>query len=488
MVSCGYVLLGVWTLVFFAQQARGQEQDAFEAIQFLASRLSPPEILKEILSNDNASQCAQDFLSLANSTQTVTFGGLQLRVTALLLALDAFGKPESGILQGDFQYRGSYDECLSVQPPDGANFSMQYCATTLTVYDIATNQLAVPFPITEGVCVPNSCNQSVVDDLLKGINKFLIVNLSLPLIVNATYVTCTEKGRPPFTAGAIVMIVISSAFVAMALVATIYHWLSMTITEANSKMNRRAGYGVINDGDGKMETAIQQSEKSPLLGSSSRHNESSRFRKLINDLVMCFSLYKTLPTILTTYQPPAAITCINGMRTISMFWVILAHVFVWMLMTQDYRNMADLYTKFATRFSAQPILNGFFSVDSFFFLSGLLVSYLTMREMQRRNGRFPYVPYYVHRFFRLTPTYMFVLFFYWYLSMYLSDGPYYQLSTGPDGPAWKNCEKYWWTNLLYINNFYPVEFGDECMSWAWYLANDMQFFVISPLILIPLYV
>lgn len=27
----------------------------------------------------------------------------------------------------------------------------------------------------------------------------------------------------------------------------------------------------------------------------------------------------------------------------------------------------------------------------------------------------------------------------------------------------------------------------ECMAWTWYLANDMQFFILSPFIIIPLY-
>jgi hypothetical protein len=46
------------------------------------------------------------------------------------------------------------------------------------------------------------------------------------------------------------------------------------------------------------------------------------------------------------------------------------------------------------------------------------------------------------------------------------------------GPVWYRmvqdtgrCRQHWWTNLLYINNFHPVEFHDTCMSWTWYLAN-----------------
>ena len=45
---------------------------------------------------------------------------------------------------------------------------------------------------------------------------------------------------------------------------------------------------------------------------------------------------------------------------------------------------------------------------------------------------------------------------------------------------WKPCEDYWWTTLLYINNFHPNEFDKECMKWTWYLANDTQFYIIAP--------
>jgi peptidoglycan/LPS O-acetylase OafA/YrhL len=45
------------------------------------------------------------------------------------------------------------------------------------------------------------------------------------------------------------------------------------------------------------------------------------------------------------------------------------------------------------------------------------------------------------------------------------------------------CRQHWWTNLLYINNFHPADFHEQCMSWTWYLANDMQFFILGLVVL-----
>ena len=55
---------------------------------------------------------------------------------------------------------------------------------------------------------------------------------------------------------------------------------------------------------------------------------------------------------------------------------------------------------------------------------------------------------------RLTPPYMFVLVFF--------NNIFPHLITGPKSPqVLENnggglCDKYWWTNLLYINNFHPT--------------------------------
>jgi peptidoglycan/LPS O-acetylase OafA/YrhL len=64
----------------------------------------------------------------------------------------------------------------------------------------------------------------------------------------------------------------------------------------------------------------------------------------------------------------------------------------------------------------------------------------------------------------------------WAFIAYLSDGPrWYEVDI-----AFADCKDWWWANFLFINNFVPDWKSSRCMSWTWYLANDMQFFIITP--------
>jgi hypothetical protein len=47
--------------------------------------------------------------------------------------------------------------------------------------------------------------------------------------------------------------------------------------------------------------------------------------------------------------------------------------------------------------------------------------------------------------------------------------------------AFPQCEKYMWSNVLYLNNLVPFDNSlGRCMDWSWYLANDFQFFLVTP--------
>ena len=55
------------------------------------------------------------------------------------------------------------------------------------------------------------------------------------------------------------------------------------------------------------------------------------FGEKLKKFFQCFSLIKNTNCILDTKVPPGAITSINGLRVLSMWWVILGHVFIWQM-------------------------------------------------------------------------------------------------------------------------------------------------------------
>ena len=54
---------------------------------------------------------------------------------------------------------------------------------------------------------------------------------------------------------------------------------------------------------------------------------------MVAKFLLCFSLIQNTNRILSTKVPPGAITSINGMRVLSMWWVILGHCYAFQVMT-----------------------------------------------------------------------------------------------------------------------------------------------------------
>ena len=400
-----------------------------------------------------SAECIRGINKLLNATDPTTGGSMIVRM------IDAMGKIGAGYEQGNIYASGAYDECLGI----GSSYT-QYCTGYVVLYK------GVKRPLTwlYSMCLPQGCTTyDVTIAILTATGGFAVSD------PDPTKTLCVETRNPPYNAGAIIMIIVCCIFVILVIGGTVFDFVVQRLQE-HQTTEQTSRFGINPD----------SGESTPLLAKAQTVKKPFIEVKIL-DFVTAFSVLKVQSQILSTKQPPSAITSINGLRVMSMFWVILCHTHYWVILNGA-ENVSDVKSVLS-RFTFQAIGNAFFSVDSFFFLSGLLVAYLTMRHMKRKNGRFPIVTYYLHRYLRLTPTYAFVLFFSWLLMMHLGDGPTYPIAAWEQSTSYQNCKKYWWTNLLYINNFYPWKMNDECIGWTWYLANDMQFYIFSPIILIPLY-
>ncbi|XP_076451827.1 uncharacterized protein LOC143287601 [Babylonia areolata] len=239
------------------------------------------------------------------------------------------------------------------------------------------------------------------------------------------------------------------------------------------------GSGAGAGGDGAVKRSSPPPSYSPRAETGRREGEMT-----VPALVKAFSVLTNMPKILSGKKSPNAIHCLHGIRFFSMLWILLGHTYNYGIVSViDNPTTANLVEADAIfkRFTFQAIMAGGFTVDTFFVLSGLLVTYLTLKEMAKgKKGCGYWIMFYVHRFWRLTPMYMVVLMVFCCLHIYLGGGPLWpQVLEAAD-----DCKDSWWTNLLYVNNLVNVD--KMCMGWTWYLANDMQFYWISPIFLIPL--
>ncbi|XP_078365902.1 O-acyltransferase like protein-like isoform X1 [Oculina patagonica] len=424
--------------------------------------------------------------------------------------LDAIGKPQSGLFLGNVGWLGSYSECTKTI------VDAHYCLAYVTV---PTFNVTEKLPIRWGICAPKQCSEEDVtkalEDIFTGFNKEYNITLAKLSPQPATGfappegesdtkpVFCSKK--PEYTTGVIITLALCGLILFLSLVGTITDIAVNFMKPHSPPVNKSEGFMPIRGvsmatdsdqappGQNPFSKSDPDSDRTNLLHPSPRVNFSTSstslsFRQepakpnVVVRFFLCFSLIQNTSRIMDTNVPPSAITSINGMRVLSMWWVILGHTFSIQLVT-PISNLLLVFN-IIHRFTFQTVGNATFSVDSFFFLSGLLVAYLSLRHMEKKNGQLPLFSYYFHRFWRLTPAYMFCLLFSDKLTPFLGEGPmWYGIGMQSGTP----CNKYWWTNLLYINNFYPTSMNSTCFMWGWYLANDMQFYIITPAILFTAY-
>lgn len=187
------------------------------------------------------------------------------------------------------------------------------------------------------------------------------------------------------------------------------------------------------------------------------------FPAVWEELLLSFSIKANMKTICDPDVGRDTISTIHGLRAMSMGWVILGHTCIVVFKYSDNMEYRKVVEK---EFLFQTITNGAFSVDTFFFMGGLLVSFLYFRTNAKGDlnkltqgtqgliaGMLKFVGFLLYRFCRLTAPYMFVLGVVQVTMKWFHSNSVFEPPTADH----LNCPQYWWRNLLYINTMYPMD-------------------------------
>ncbi|XP_055548848.1 O-acyltransferase like protein isoform X2 [Wyeomyia smithii] len=267
--------------------------------------------------------------------------------------------------------------------------------------------------------------------------------------------------------------------------------LDSTLSSTKSKNKQKMlNHGKANELDNKtIESHIMHSnlESNKKYASVNEFWIENKHIGIVSKILLCFAVGPNSKTILSVDRANEdSITCVHGLRVYSLLWTIMVHTYLQLFAVGENRYGRKITER---SFTYQVVGNATFSVDTFFFISGVLVVVLffrTTKKINDKNDERPYIRYrkliqtisriflsILYRFLRLTPAYLFVII----LNELALKWTYGRSVFTPGIIDHITCHNYWWRNILYINNWYP--FSEMCMIWSWYLANDMQFYIIA---------
>lgn len=167
------------------------------------------------------------------------------------------------------------------------------------------------------------------------------------------------------------------------------------------------------------------------------------------------------------------ITCLHGLRVLTMIWIIIVHCLQyneWSGFMRIFENEATLKNPLL-----HPIYNANYVVDNFFFMSGLLASFSSWTLGKKIAGSHTVrmVANIINRYLRLTPQVLLISLLYTLLPL-LAHGPFWYDMTEHSA---KYCEKNWWVNLLHLQAFYRED--EICNLVGWWISVDMLFYLTA---------
>jgi hypothetical protein len=161
------------------------------------------------------------------------------------------------------------------------------------------------------------------------------------------------------------------------------------------------------------------------FGDKSRINEATgkKEKTVWANLFLSFNFIRNFTKIFHVDHngPHQDLTVLNGIRVLSMCWVILGHGYVFPI-SFGLKNMEQV-GEISKGFWFTVVPGGFYAVDTFYILSGFLVVYLMLGKLYPTKGKTNYPLVYFHRFYRLVPAILFLSTFVIYIFPLIGDGP-----------------------------------------------------------------
>ncbi|XP_043792229.1 nose resistant to fluoxetine protein 6-like [Apis laboriosa] len=362
---------------------------------------------------------------------------------------DATAKIPSGLLNGNINQFGDFDECIGIQGSEG--IQGQYCLAYLHLkidesridlkhlHRLVHSHYAFKSNITDAghrlprysivnwaVCTPASCNFKDVETSLHDILTRYTSQTGLKITVKVNKEMCQVKRKSIPNETMFVSLFFMAIF-ALTIIAACYDHYKISTSE----------------------------------------------------LLLSFSLKRNFKKLISLERGQNDIATLHGVRAVNAIMLVLAH-----------KSMALFFNPYSNRTEMSEYLGKPWTVigraaslytDPFIMLSGLLTSYSFIEKL-KKNGNLNIKDEYLSRLIRIVPPLATLILLCTYVLPYFGSGPQWNLVVTEHANI---CKRTWWRNFLFIHNYFGFE--SMCLTHTHHLGIDTQLFILSPLMILFLY-
>ncbi|VEN47799.1 unnamed protein product [Callosobruchus maculatus] len=351
---------------------------------------------------------------------------------------DASAKLPSGILKGNVNQYGNFDECMEVK-------TGQYCLAEIDIRPLWKN----PYSKFEEMAHSHFVIQETLDDPKHRVPGFTMIRWGF-CIPSA----CTHKD--------------------------LEHAIQETMG-VESRVNPEM---------------CQKSEKTPekrsvgktlaegffvLIFSAATvatileyYNYFSQGKKNAWQRILhCFSLQQNYDELTTIKENPKEIKAVHGCRALAALGLIMSHKAL-ALFYNPYINRSDMTEALGQKWSVVGRTAILFT-DVFMLISGLLNANALFSELDK-SKKLNFKDKLLSRLFRILPNLIAIILFCTYVLPELGNGPLWPLVVNHHSEL---CKKYMWRNMLLIHNYFGFE--NMCLTHTHQVGIDMQLFLVTPL-------
>ncbi|XP_036224286.2 O-acyltransferase like protein isoform X2 [Bactrocera oleae] len=357
-------------------------------------------------------------------------------------------------------------ELLTSVAPFAADFRVIYLRHNSS-WQVDPIVIAFGIRVHVGICLPSSCAEHEIRGLMEiylGSDRFAAnalydMNLQYDYAKDLKPKAATFR-RTSFYFGCL--------FIATTIGLTIAAGMSRTTAVVKENYNNK--------------TAVESQGACETIAESNTATENvqpeHQLSVVASSFIACYDIQANWQHIFKPAKASHTFAALNGIRFASAGCVAVYHYL--MSLFSGTRNKLTLFNY------QVHVGNVDVFVDIFFTISGFLQSYNHFRNVKllqaiRQNNlkqNLVLIGLHIfHRYLRLAPLYFLTIGLSDFGAQLMDDISIYHIEHKMN----RNCEKYWWRNLFFIQNFY--DHNDMCGLWTWSLACDMQFSVLATILL-----